>query len=322
MAASGSKPIICFDVPSACWLLTSATATKLSSLLTHGHEVPILRRHNGFNSSVSGTLVRYRDRSAALGPMILLEQNCSCFEYQPLPRERPITQRGAKRLPTKFGMGHKDAFASCDRKSVTLERYWWDEKRFGRLLHARSCKAPHTGSVDQMRESSSRAEPIISLFAIFDLANRRADRLQGEQELCVTAKELPPAAARPWHAQVKSRGAHRRQAAASWGRPDDHVHVNLGVRRTGLRATANVARAPLHLLSHNADISRETPDHPLAASFEIWMGRPHLNLASLTLLPARPLSRVQGGIGSDRRHDLISSRMQPSRHCHCLPRQG
>lgn len=40
---------------------------------------------------------------------------------------------------------------------------------------------------------------------------------------------------------------------------DNHVHVNLGIRRPVPRATAKVAErlagAPLHLLSHNAGIS-------------------------------------------------------------------
>lgn len=101
---------------------------RLTKQLTHGHEVPILRRQNGFNSLVSGTLVRYRVDRSALGADDSAGANCACFEYQPSPRERQFAQRGAKRLPTKFGMGHKDAFASCDRKSVTLERYWWGRK--------------------------------------------------------------------------------------------------------------------------------------------------------------------------------------------------
>ncbi|MFK4718942.1 DUF2169 domain-containing protein [Bradyrhizobium niftali] len=101
------------------------------------------------------------------------------------------------------------------------------------------------------------ANLIISVFAMFDLANPRADRLQGEQELWVTAaKELPPGTpldvgkSKP-QAEVLI-GGH---AAAPEGRPDNHVHVNLGIPRTVPRATAKVTRAPLHLLSGNADIS-------------------------------------------------------------------
>ncbi|WP_108914570.1 MULTISPECIES: DUF2169 domain-containing protein [Bradyrhizobium] len=44
-------------------------------------------------------------------------------------------------------------------------------------------------------------------------------------------------------------------AAALEGRPDNHVHVNLGIRRTVLRAAAKFAHAALQLLSRNADIS-------------------------------------------------------------------
>ncbi|MBB4371947.1 hypothetical protein GGD63_004748 [Bradyrhizobium sp. cir1] len=98
---------------------------------------------------------------------------------------------------------------------------------------------------------------IISVFAVFDLANPRPDRLQSEQELGdMAVKELPPGTpldvGLPKPQVEVLIGGH---AAEPEGRPDNHVHVNLSIRRTVPRATAKVARAPPHRLSHNARVS-------------------------------------------------------------------